>query len=89
MWQVQVLAPVNADSPLARKALNERLQSELNPAGETAGSNPFRVGDKIVCLKNGWLMLDPEFLETVQDCPIVGDMGDMTVYNCPTATNCR
>lgn len=58
VWDVQVIVPVNARSQLSRKALNEILQRELNPKGETIGSNPFRVGDKIVCLKNGFLELD-------------------------------
>jgi ATP-dependent exoDNAse (exonuclease V) alpha subunit len=50
---VQVLAAVNEKSPLARKVLNQILQAELNPIGLQASGNPFRVGDKIVCLKNG------------------------------------
>ena len=50
---VQVLAAVNEKSPLARKALNSILQAELNALGAKASGNPFRIGDKIVCLKNG------------------------------------
>jgi exodeoxyribonuclease V alpha subunit len=30
------------------------MQDRLNPEGERAAGNPFRVGDKIVCTKNGW-----------------------------------
>lgn len=52
VWDCQVVCPVNAKSPLARKALNSILQRELNAAGETAGGNPFRRGDKIVNCKN-------------------------------------
>lgn len=52
IWGVQVIVAVNKKSPLSRKDLNKRLQGELNPGGARAGSNPFRVGDKIVCLKN-------------------------------------
>ena len=52
IWGVQVICAVNQKSELSRRALNKRLQAELNPAGERCGSNPFRVGDKIVCLKN-------------------------------------
>lgn len=54
---IQVLAAVNAKSPLARKALNAILQTTLNPYGERAGRNPFAVGDKIVNLKNGFFPL--------------------------------
>jgi exodeoxyribonuclease V alpha subunit len=52
IWDVQPLAAVNEDSPLARKTLNEILQSELNPSPGVEGS-PFRLRDKVVCLKNG------------------------------------
>ncbi len=55
IWGCQVIVAVNAKSQLSRAAVNERLQKELNPGGERAGNNPFRVGDKIVCLKNSWM----------------------------------
>jgi len=62
IWDCQVIVAVNARSELSRKAVNERLQRELNPGGARAAGNPFRVGDKIVCLKNG-------FYPVVDDAP--------------------
>lgn len=52
-WDVQVLVAVNESGPLSRKAVNARLQALLNPDGERVGANPYRVGDKVICLKNG------------------------------------
>lgn len=53
IWDVQVVVPVNAKSPLARKALNKLLQQELNPNPATPGC-PFKFGDKIVNTKNAF-----------------------------------
>ncbi len=50
---VQVLCVVNAQSVLGRHNLNKILQEELNPKGEGGDQHPFRVGDKVICLKNG------------------------------------
>ena len=58
IWDCQVIVAVNAKSELSRKAVNERLQAELNPNGESRKGIAFRVGDKIVCLKNGLNIAD-------------------------------
>lgn len=63
IWECQVIVAVNAKSELSRKDVNERLQRELNPGGTRSAGNPFRVGDKIVCLKNG-------FYHVVDDAPV-------------------
>lgn len=53
-WQTQVIVARNKGGVVTRKELNTRLQQLLNPDGHTVKPNPFRVGDKIVCLKNCW-----------------------------------
>jgi ATP-dependent exoDNAse (exonuclease V) alpha subunit len=62
-WQVQVLCAVNTKSEVSRRDLNAMLQNLLNRDGtrESTGQNPFRVGDKIINLKNTWTpSRDPE-----------------------------
>lgn len=54
IWDMQVLCAVNEKTPVCRKKLNVVLQQMLNPDGERIERNPFRVGDKCICLKNGW-----------------------------------
>lgn len=49
---VQILTGKNDGSPVSRKPLNAMLQKILNPSGEQIPGNPFRIGDKIVNLKN-------------------------------------
>ncbi len=61
VWDCQVVVPVNEKSPLARKRLNVILQEFLNPGGERIKGSTFRVGDKIVNGKNGWLPADNTF----------------------------
>jgi exodeoxyribonuclease V alpha subunit len=57
IWDCQVICAVNAKSPLARKTLNKALQNELNPHGRSKPGCPFRVGDKVMQLKNKFLKL--------------------------------
>jgi exodeoxyribonuclease V alpha subunit len=52
IWGTQVIIARNKGGLITRKELNEKLQAILNPDGARAGKNPFRVGDKIICLKN-------------------------------------
>ncbi len=51
-WDVQVIVAVNDKSKLARRPLNAELQAVLNPLGHCTPPNPFRVNDKVICLKN-------------------------------------
>ena len=78
IWDCQVLVGVNAKSKLSRKDLNRILQEKLNATGQQAPGNPFRVGDKIVCLKNGFVEIDGQAgsPRVVADLP--GDGSDGT-----------
>jgi len=51
---IQVVCSRNDQGAMSRKALNEVLQKHLNPSGDTVEGCPFRVGDKIMCLQNGF-----------------------------------
>jgi ATP-dependent exoDNAse (exonuclease V) alpha subunit len=51
-WETQIITALNEKSDLSRTKLNERLGKRLNPEGRGARGNPFRVGDKIICLRN-------------------------------------
>jgi len=53
IWDCQVLVAVNARSELSRTNVNKLLQEELNHNPKVKDS-PFRIGDKIVNLKNGY-----------------------------------
>lgn len=55
LWDVQVLAVVNKTSMLGTHALNLALQQHLNENPATKGT-PFRVGDKVMQTKNGWMI---------------------------------
>lgn len=62
MWDVQVLIAVNEKGELARKPINRLLQNHLNASGCPHSDHQFRVGDKIICLRNHWALNgeDPE-----------------------------
>lgn len=55
LWDVQVLAVVNKTSQLGTHALNLVLQQHLNPSEAVKGT-PFRVGDKVMQTRNGWMI---------------------------------
>lgn len=57
VWDTQVLVAVNTKGKCCRVALNKLLQQKLNPDGYTIPNHPFRVGDKIICLKNNMAKL--------------------------------
>lgn len=52
VWDCQILTAVNEKSKLSRKSLNKVFQDALNNSPAIDGT-PFRLGDKVVCLKNG------------------------------------
>lgn len=78
IWDCQVLAAVNAKSPLSRKALNTFLQGELNQRPGVPGQ-PFRVGDKIVNTKNGYFPIHD--VDTSDEETKTNDRGEVYVAN--------
>lgn len=52
IWDCQVIVVTNAKSPLSRTVLNPILQRLLNDKNKEIEGTPFRVGDKVICLKN-------------------------------------
>lgn len=51
---IQVIVPLNRSSPVSKKPLNEMIQTVLNPHGHSVAGNRFRVGDKVICLRNAF-----------------------------------
>ncbi len=60
MRDVMILTAVNKRSPLARCELNKALQPIMNPNGQGVTGSPFRTGDRVIQLKNGFLPLAVE-----------------------------
>lgn len=80
VWDCQVVVPVNEKSPLCRIRLNQILQGFLNSGGEQAAGSPFRVGDKIVCGKNGWTPCEQSIPKGIQGGPWNTAAKDGKVY---------
>jgi exodeoxyribonuclease V alpha subunit len=76
VWDCQVLAAVNERSPVSRRDLNRRLREEFNPNGQAIKGCPFRVGDKIICLKNSMMPC-----EDAEDDATCDDRGRIYVAN--------
>jgi len=60
VWDCQIIVAVNKGSMLSRKLLNRRLQQELNPQQGRKTGSPFRDNDKVICLKNSFVPIDPD-----------------------------
>lgn len=67
IWDVQVIVAVNTAGAVNRVAMNTILQGELNPSGATVEGSPFKVGDKVIQLKNEWLPAHDPFAEGVDN----------------------
>lgn len=51
-WDMQVIVPLNAKSPVSRTKLNDLLQERLNHQGKRSEKHGWRNGDKILCTRN-------------------------------------
>lgn len=50
--ETQVIVGLNKKGGLSREKINDKLHGLLNPSGRAVDGCPFRVGDKIICLRN-------------------------------------
>lgn len=72
----QIITGKNDGSLVARKPLNEMLQKMLNPNGATFKGNPFRIRDKVVCLKN---RIYPDAVDRMENHIVAnGELGYVT-----------
>jgi hypothetical protein len=86
VWDCQIIVALNGfqdlkkgQSPLSRHNVNARFQAYLNDEPKVAGC-AFRKGDKIVCLKNGYIsLLDPKNTYGVDESLL--DNGQVYVAN--------
>ena len=78
VWQTQVLTAVNETSALSRTVINSILQDVLNPITSVSNRSVsgFRIRDKVICLKNSFLLGFKLEAEKPQDDPdsYVADM---------------
>ena len=82
--EIQVAVAVNKRSPLCREKLNGELQNILNPNGKICSGSPFREGDKVIQLKNGFLRLVESRLDGEGNAifsPIGGEDSQVAVAN--------
>ena len=80
IWDVQVLVAVNDKGDLCRRKLNGVLQQTLNPEPAVPGS-PFRRGDKVVNLKNGWFKLSELHRDRPGEQLVLNDENKVYVAN--------
>lgn len=64
---IQIITAVNRNGLLSRDSLNKQLQAQLNPNGDGHTGNPFRLGDKVICLRNGTYQQDPDSIDDEEE----------------------
>jgi exodeoxyribonuclease V alpha subunit len=84
IWDVQVISPMNSRTCLSCDALNTVLQDTLNPGAASGDEKlgPWRVGDKIIQIKNESLKNARRSENEPEDkVPVVnGDMGRVVEF---------
>jgi exodeoxyribonuclease V alpha subunit len=65
---MQIVTALNEKGGLCRKILNKHLQRHLNPDGKRVDKFDLRVGDKIICLRNGVRPASDDINADPDDC---------------------
>lgn len=76
VWDVQVIAAVNAKSELSTSEVNKVLQFRFNP-----GAGKYREGDKVMNTKNTWAKPYRKVPNPVDENAITNRAGDVYVAN--------
>ena len=88
--EAQVLVAVNEKSLLSRKNLNQALQRAFNSGNDPIPGTSFRVGDKVICLKNGsYSEVDGDYRASGGEVPVANGEQGVVLHAEPTKTIVR
>jgi exodeoxyribonuclease V alpha subunit len=81
LWDIQILGIVNQRSPVGCHSLNKTFQHALNPNAEEVPGSPFRVGDKVMQTRNGWMIPARGKLANIHPDAVLNDAGQVYCAN--------